>query len=199
MKKIFVLIGVVLLATSVFAQIKFGVKGGINVSNARYSQSMDYRVAPLFGCLAEFQINENVNFQSELVYSMEGATDTFYESFYGFSGNIEKTLKFTYLNLPLLLRYKLGKGFKLFGGAQIGFLLDAEEIDKVVGSSYDPWTQNLKDKMKSLNMSLCFGSSWETKSGIGIDARYNAGLTNTSKEDTELITNGFQFSLFQKF
>jgi len=199
MKRLILLITIGFLTTPVFSQIKFGVKGGINVSNARYSQSMDYRVAPLFGCLAEFQINENVNFQSELVYSKEGAEDEYDESFYGWSGKVKETLKVTYLNVPLLLRYKLGKGFKLLGGTQIGFLLEADQVLEFVNSSHDPEVKNLTDEMNSCNVSLCIGTSWEAKCGLGIDARYNGGLSNVSNQDTELILNGFQFSLFQKF
>lgn len=199
MNRFMILLAISLLSTSVIGQVKFGVKGGMNISNARYSQPMDYKVGPLFGCLAECSLNENVAFQAELVYSKEGAEDEYVESFYGWSGKIKETLKVTYLNVPLLLRYKLGKGFKLFGGTQIGFLLEADQVIEFVNSSYDPEVKNLTDEMNSCNVSLCFGTSWEAKCGLGFDARYNIGLSNVSNQDTELILNGFQFSLFQKF
>jgi hypothetical protein len=214
MKKTLLVIMLALFATSAFAQVKFGVKGGINLSSANIEmdgekESYDSKLGPLFGAFAEFQLSEKFAFMPELVYSMEGGkSDMKYsENWEGseVSISLEDDFKLNYLNLPLLFKFKVGNGIGLYAGPQIGFLLSAEYKYTMTASfegmsETDSETIDIKEDMKSTNVSLGFGASYETQMGLGLDARYNLGLSNIADDsDASMKTKGFQFSVFYKF
>ncbi|MFT3737483.1 MAG: porin family protein [Breznakibacter sp.] len=203
MKKFTFLFMWAVLGTIVFAQPKFGIKAGLNLSNLKgEDESMDARVAPLFGAFAEFGISDKLAFHPELVYSMEGAKDKYSEVEAGYDYSSEETIKLGYLNVPLLLKYKIGSGISVLAGPQVGFLLDAKSKWELSEDGENTsGTEDIKEYLKSTNFGLSFGAGWECEKGIGIDARYNLGLSNIydGEGDGEMKTKGFQIAVFYKF
>lgn len=197
MKRILMIAAMAVLATSAFAQIKWGVKAGINISNVKGDDSsMDSRVGPLFGGFAVVGINDKISFQPELLYSSEGATDEASNE----GMNAEETLTLDYLNIPLLFKYSLGKGFNLLAGPQIGILLSAEdEIKYSYMGEGETTTDNIKEYLDGTNLSFNFGGAWQAQSGFGVDVRYNLGLSNIAEEDGDMKTKGIQISAFYVF
>lgn len=136
--------------------IQFGIKGGLNFSSL-YGEAEYFETVTSFnfGFIAEIPIKENFSFQPELLYSGQGSSG---------GGN---TLDLSYLNLPLIGKYYVAKGFSLEAGPQIGYLSSA----KLNGSSV---TNNYKRMEVGVNV----GIGYKLDNGINFGVRYNFGLTN---------------------
>lgn len=159
MKKILVLaVFTVLGFANVTAQeIKFGVKAGLNFStvNGDHTEGIDYVTSQNIGLVSEIPLSEKFSFQPEVLYSRQG---------YSFGDNI---VELNYLNVPLMGKYYLAKGFSVEAGPQIGFLLSAknEKLD-------------VKDAFKKVDFGFNFGLGYKFQNGINFSARYNLGLTD---------------------
>ncbi len=115
MKKVLLVtaIAVLGLATVNAQEIKFGAKGGLNFASITGDNIDESGLTTgiHFGVLAEIPLSEKFSFQPELLYSSQA-------------------LNLNYLNIPLMGKYYLTKGFSLEVGPQIGFLLSAKNILK---------------------------------------------------------------------
>jgi hypothetical protein len=193
MKKLnaFVLALLVSLCVAAQEDPKFGLKGGLNVSTLNYSDATnaDWRTGFHLGGLAHIHITPSFSLQPEVYYSSQGGKipNPF--------GSGEMNLNLSYINVPVLLQYNFANGFRLQGGPQVGFLVGVS--DKV----NDVELHRLStDNFKSVDVSLPLGISYLGYSGLGVDARYNIGLTNISKSSTPTIKNSvFQVGAFYLF
>ncbi len=120
MKRIlFVMVVMAILGTTnVNAQdFKFGAKAGINLANLRGNgETTNSRTSIHFGLVAEYKLNEQFAIQPELLYSGQGAKER--GTLMG--TDIKVTLKFDYLNLPVMFKYYVTEGFSLQAGPQLG-------------------------------------------------------------------------------
>lgn len=180
-----------LLANSEAQQAHFGIKGGVNVSSFHYDNGGN-KLAPKVGfnagLLAHIHASKIWAIQPELLYSSEGGNETL------IGGNAKAKTNLGYLNVPVLLQYMAGNGFRIEGGPQIGFLLSAKS--KVNNSSTD-----IKNNYQSTSFSIPIGIGYITRSNLGVDARYVFGLSNISsiKNGTVIQSNVFQLGLFYQF
>ena len=154
MKKV-VLITVltVLGLTEVHAQkINFGAKAGLNIASITgdNTDNLDPITDFHFGIQAEISISEKFSFQPELLYSGQGSK-----------------VHLNYLNIPLMGKYYVSKGFSLEMGPQLGFLLSAKNDDT-----------DAKDAFKSLDFGVNFGIGYKLDNGLNFSARYNLGLSD---------------------
>lgn len=190
MKKMFLVLFAVGSAFFTQAQVQFGVKAGYNLSNITFSgsSSVDVKSKSDFsaGLLASIPLFSSFTLQPEVMYSGQGAAFTD-------SGSAKFNLG--YLNVPVLFKWQHASGFFAETGPQIGFLLSAKVKDG--GQSLD-----VKSSTESTDFSWAFGVGYKiSKINLGIDARYNLGLTNTEKDSgSETAKNSvFQFGLFYIF
>ena len=81
-------------------------------------------------------------------------------------------------------------GFRLEGGPQIGFLLNAKRKAGYVTVD--------DDGFKTTAFSIPLGVGYLTSSGVGLDARYVFGLSNINDSENGPIiqSNVFQLGLF---
>lgn len=185
MKKIFSIVATSLfMLLSVAAQeVHFGIKAGVNVSSVDITNGDDYnsKAGLHVGGLAHIHISQHFALQPELIYSMQG-------------GKVENVnLKLNYINIPLLAQYMINDGFRLQTGPQLGFLLSAK-------SKVGDVERSVKDDLSSIDFSWVFGAGYLFPSGVGIDARYNHGISNISDNTTYKSKNRvFQFGLFYQF
>jgi hypothetical protein len=174
-----------LLFTAKAQQADFGLKGGVNISNFHFNNNTttDSKVGLNIGVLAHIHASKTWALQPELLYSLEGAQQKI-------PGNSKITYNLNYLNVPILLQYLFSNGFRLEGGPQIGFLLDAK-------TKTDNVTLN-NNSFKSTAFSIPLGIGYLTSSGVGLDARYVFGLSNIndSKNGPTIQSNVFQLGLF---
>jgi hypothetical protein len=196
MKKIILLVVMVFAFGFVNAQDKenmsFGVKGGLNVSSITNADQDGVNSKSLIGFHAgffgEFMISDKFAIQPEVLYSTQGVK----LDFEGDKGD----LKLDYINIPVMAKYYVADTFSLELGPQIGFLVSAKA--KSGGVSED-----IKDQVKSTDVSLGFGASYYFAEKFMLGARYNLGLTQMQKDlatgESQSKNSVFQVSLGYKF
>lgn len=176
----------ILMTGSTFAQhTNFGFKAGLNSYNISNNSGSSYnsKLGLNIGMFGHIHLDKQLAFQPELVYSSQGAKYT--------NSGTETTINLDYINVPLLLQYMFENGFRLEAGPQVGFLVSAK-------SKTNNATTDIKSSIKGIDLGLAIGLGYvDTKSGFGVDARYNLGLSNINENTSTKATNvGFQFGVF---
>lgn len=189
MKKSILLVIAAISFTLIQAQVNFGVKAGLNLANATGSDATGSSTRANFhaGVLAQIPIVDALTVQPEAVYSAQGARVSFAD---GSGGTISGTHKLDYINVPVLFKYTSPSGFLVETGPQIGFLISAK-------ASVNGITENEKDNFKSTDFSWAFGIGFISLINIGIDARYNLGLTNIENSSNNGSTGTVKNSVIQ--
>jgi hypothetical protein len=104
-------------------------------------------------------------------------------------------LNYDFLNIPVLIRYKIPAGIFFETGLQIGILLSANE--RMNGNNFD-----LKNQTYSPDYAWVMGLGYQIPEGhFGLDLRYNLGLINILKNasDANVKNSVFQFGIFYTF
>lgn len=188
MKRIFILVLAVAGFATANAQLSFGGKAGLNLSTFAGEDADESKMKPGFhiGGLIQVPITESLIFQPELVFSTQGAK--FKEEYMGES--YEYKINTSYLNIPLLAKYQTASGFFGETGPQFGFLMSAKA--KGEGESED-----VKESFKKLDFAWAFGLGYKMENGLGINARYNLGLSNLPDDGEGKLKNSvFQVGVF---
>ena len=185
MKKLVVVV-VVMLSFIGFAQAQhtnFGVKAGYNSASVDIDPGDDYDAQSGFhvGALAHIHCGKYFAVQPELVFSTQGGED------------LNGDLDLKYINVPVLAQYMVSNGFRLQTGPQIGFLVSAQrEVNNV--------DTDVSDLYNTVDVSWAFGAGYVFSSGLGIDARFNLGLTDIREDNAFKAKNRvFQVGLFYQF
>ncbi len=178
MKKIVLsLVGILAFATTGIAQdrtFKFGVKAGVNLSDANLEKSKSFENVKSqnltgfhVGAVAEIFLSEKFSIQPEVMYSAQGNSikAVIDETKVDFKNKID------YLTVPVMLKYYVLGGLNLNAGPQVGF--NVKSTSGGVDSS---------DSLNTLDFGLNFGVGYESPIGLFVDARYNLGLTDVSKD-----------------
>jgi hypothetical protein len=153
-----------------FAQhFELGVKAGANISNFTGSSNAAEVKANTYigfhgGAFVSLFVGNNFAVQPEVSLSTQGAK---VES----TGTNKTDYKITYINVPVMLKYRFTGGFYLEAGPQIGFNVHS----RVAGTS--------EDFAKSTDFSIAGGLGYHSPIGLGIGARYNAGLSKLGNFD----------------
>ncbi len=208
-------------------EIKFGAKVGLNLSNLRgdYPTGIDEHNSKSgfhIGGFAEYEINDKFTLQPELLFSTQGNTYD-YKDYYGggsYYDGADYNLKLNYLNLPVILKYKIIEKLSIDFGPQIGYLMSAKTKIDVTEDSRDP-SQNYSVEIDMLNdgiynfggttvqgkasanrldFSLNLGASYDITEKIFLQGRYNFGLSTVDKNSTNgTSTNSWNMknSVFQ--
>ncbi len=172
MKKLFLLLLTGSSIAATHAQIKLGIKGGVNFSTINIVSTINSEdfgnVSTIagfhLGALASLPLISNFSLQPELFYSAQGAKST--------ELGVKANLNMNYLNFPVLVKYNHPTGFFAETGPQVGSLLAAK-------LKFAEFNEDEKSGFKSTDWSWVFGVGYFFKDlGLGIDARYNFGLSN---------------------
>jgi hypothetical protein len=172
------------------AQVQYGIKAGYNLATVTtspkqggLSSKSDFDA----GLFATIPLFTSCYLQPEVMYSGQGTmiNDTF----------VSGKMNLGYINVPVLFKYQHESGLFAETGPQVGFLLSAKET--AGGQTIDT-----KSNTQSVDFSWAFGIGYKLPMGLGIDARYNLGLTNIDKSSlsNETVKNSvFEFGLFYAF
>jgi len=162
---------VLLLASSAsFAQhFELGVKAGANISNFNgASNEAELKAKTLVGfhggAFVSLFVGNSFAIQPEVLVSTQGAK---VEN----TGTDKTDYKLTYINVPVMAKYRFTNGFYLEAGPQIGFNVHS----KVEGTG--------EDFAKSTDFSIAGGLGYHSPIGLGIGARYTAGLSKLGDFD----------------
>ena len=187
MKKVFFGMIALFAISAINAQqpVTFGLKGGLNIANLKLDNDADLeaRLGLHAGGVAHIHLNQNWAIQPELLYSAQG---------FGDIDNSDVKWKLDYVNVPVMVQYMFDNGFRLETGPQLGLLVNAKAE---AGNVED----DLKDVLKSTDVSWGFGLNYLSRSQIGVGARYNLGLTDISENNADVKNRVFQISLFYMF
>lgn len=178
MRNVFIVILLFVTSAGLYAQeTAFGLKGGLNLSTlnlkdpqASYNSKTGYHLGLfLRGKFDKVAIQPEV-----LLYTQ--------------NGNIESSIfgkaqeRFTYLTVPVIVKFYPIGGLNLQVGPQFGFLIAGErKYDSFFGSG----SKDIKDYYKSSDVSVSFGAGYDFGFGLSFDARYNLGV-----KDINNVANG---------
>jgi hypothetical protein len=171
MKKMLVVVCLLMTSYCNARDFKFGVKTGLNFSNV-VGDGSDGIINTRYylGGFFNTPISKIILFQPELLLSMQGSKlDTGRSS-------VDYKVNTTYLNIPLLLKIRLGdwNRIHLFAGPQVGFPLKSEEI-VTRGSRKE--INDITKFVNAVDFSLNLGFSFNVRKNLALDLRYNRGFS----------------------
>jgi hypothetical protein len=173
--------------------VAFGLKGGVNLSTFNLDDaeaSYDSRTGFHAGLFLRSKFNK-IAIQPELLLFTQNSDIR--SSAFGVAQD-----RFTYISIPLIIKFYPVAGFNFQVGPQFGFLIDGErEYDTVFGSG----STDITDHYKSSDVSLSLGAGYDFDFGLGLDFRYNLGMKdiNNAANGEEVKSRVFLISLGWNF
>lgn len=153
---------------------KYGVRAGMNISNLDFDPDADFknqhRNGLMIGFFGEFHLSQTVLLAPELQWSSEGAK--------------AEDIRVDYIQVPVLLKFKLGKKLHLGLGPQVGVKV-----------------HEFEDGFKNFGYSGVGGLEYKLSHQLFLDARYTYGLANVLDDDLgmEAKNSNIQFGFGFKF
>lgn len=177
MKKIFATFVLLLSIVAVNAQINYGAKGGLAVTTLA-GEGYNPKIGFHLGGFAQFSLKNSFSIQPEVYYAAQGA-----------NWEEDGQTALGYLNIPLLARYTTSSGFYAESGPQIGFMLSAHD-------TYKGESEDVKQYLNTTDFCWAFGAGYQLNSQLGINARYNLGLSKFWKnEKNSVLLVGVHYTL----
>lgn len=194
MRKAIICLSLIIIFSNAFSQeTGFGIKGGVNLTSLNVEDpeaSYDSRTGFHAGIFLRGKFDK-VGIQPEILFFTQ-------------NGDIRSSVfgtaqeSFTYLSIPVMLKFYPIGGLNLQVGPQFGFLIDGErKYDTFLGSG----TEDIKDHYKSSDISVSLGGGYDFGFGLGLDVRYNLGVKDINnaangepvKSRVFLISLGWNF------
>jgi Outer membrane protein beta-barrel domain len=165
---------------------QFGLKTGVNITNLKGDDAEGYEALARFygGAFVQLNLNRELSFQPEVLYSAQGGK---YEA-----GATTYRLRLNYLNIPLLIKYTSSSGFFGATGPQVGFLIGSKVKTGDI-------TVDAEDTFESTDVSWAFGLGYMFNGQVGLEGRYNLGLTKIVEDNSSEVQNSvFQVGIIYK-
>ncbi|WP_010251037.1 porin family protein [Myroides injenensis] len=168
--------------------LKYGGKIGFNQSIITGAEDTTGKSGFHIGAVLEVFVSERISIQPELVYSTQGAKlEGVFP--YSYSGKV----KMNYINIPVMAKFFVSRGFNIQVGPQIGFAVKTD-------MELEGQTADIGSVVNKVDFGFNFGLGYNFPSGVFLETRYNVGTTNVLKNVDKSNKNGtFQFSLGYKF
>ena len=178
-------------------ETKFGVKGGLNLTNLTGDvEGTSSLIGFHVGGFAEIKLTDKFAIQPELLFSTQGAKieETFFDESY------EYDTKLNYLNIPVLAKFYVTEAFSVEAGPQLGVLLSAKQDG-----------EDVKDFYKSVDFGFNVGAGYNFTENLSVGLRYTIGLSSVFDtpdsdelegfeiEDIDVKNSVFALSLGYKF
>ena len=182
MKKIVLIVVMACCMSQIEAQVRFGIKGGVNFENFNYKNAneeltIDNAVGWQLGALLQFQTSVGMAVQPELLYTVKKA-------------EVKDGLK----NEPNSIHY-FEIPFHLQWGFNLAFIRPYVMAGPYFGYAVQFSGDTFKSHIDRFDWGIGLGAGiefWKLQLG----ARYSWGLQNVScKEDFEIKNNTFTLSL----
>jgi hypothetical protein len=160
MKKLLIVAVAILFTTGAYAQGGAGIKAGVNFANQDITDiNTESRTGYHFGAFFELRATDNIIVQPEVLFSTHGSKITI--------SNTTEKVNLSYLNIPLLLKFRFLGIADVHLGPQFGVLSNAEYND-----------QDIDDQLKAIDFSLIAGAGINLPMGLIGGARYVYGLSD---------------------
>lgn len=136
---------------------QFGIKAGVNLVDIQDKLSDNgvthvSKIGFYLGAFMEFRRSVNFSMQPEVYYSAN-------------NNKIDENIGL--LHIPILLKYKLGNRFELYGGPESQFLLSVRGVNINKDKNY-----------KKFILAASAGFGFLISDEFTIDARYNLAISN---------------------
>ncbi|MBI2730754.1 MAG: PorT family protein [Sphingobacteriales bacterium] len=186
--------------TKIYSQINFGIKTGLNISNAKSINSDNNKARLGFngGVLSEIEFSKKFILRPELLYSVKGC------KFPATAVNTAGTLSLNYFSVPILGGYHLNNDFTILLGPEFNFLTKAN-------SKFDNSDHDVSSNFRKFDVAIDLGATYNLKSGLGVELRYSYGfkdlvdviytdqMGNVTGQGKEGSNRVLQIGLFYKF
>ena len=169
--------------------VGFGVKGGLNLASEMNDDgSTDSRAGIHIGAFLSCQLGNKVDFQPELLFSMQGSKYTLKST--------ECIEKLDYINVPLMFKIYVNKtrSLSIDVGPQFGYMVNAKLSSG--GIALDLF--DVINDINRFDASIGLGLSYLFNSGLDIYFRGTGGLTKIA-ESKEHKNSVFQLGIGYRF
>ena len=158
---------------------KFGIKGGLNLTNLSSDNFTDNHLKAGFnvGIFSKIPVTPGFSIQPELLYSLKGSK-TKYNNFVEGSG--EYRFNLGYVELPILAVVNLTKNFSIHLGGYGAYLTNANVKDVNNNGTIQSITDLNANDFNRWDFGLAGGLGFDIEN-FTIGARYNYGLTDIGK------------------
>ncbi len=158
---------------------KFGVKGGLNLSNLYVNNVKDenLKAGGNIGFYAKVPVTRGFSLQPEIMYSMKGAQENYNNVF----GSGKYRFDLDYLEVPFALVFNVVSNFNIHMGPYVAFLLSAKVKDVDQNGNITGVTELNKDNFQSVDYGLFGGLGFDV-GNVTLGARYNYGLQQIGKD-----------------
>lgn len=184
---------IIFCETAMAQETAFGLKAGLNLSSMNLDDpeaSYDSRTGYHAGVFLRGKFNKIAIQPELLLFTQRGEVTS------ATLGNYQNS--FTYLSIPVMLKFYPVAGLNFQVGPQFGILVDGEQkYQTLIGSG----TRDIKDSYKSSDVSISVGGGYDFGFGLGLDVRYNIGVMDINnaangepaKSRVFLISLGWNF------
>jgi hypothetical protein len=184
MKKIFMLaLGLFVGSTAVHAQgIKFGIKGGLNISDIIKDDgdnNFDTKTKTGFnaGVTLEIPLIAGLAFTPEVLYAQKGYKLTYT------TGEFTQTTNF--IDVPILASFKLGSSFNIVAGPQVSFLLSTKnKFESGIGTVEQTNVEDDSDRFKKSLVGGVIGFRYDVNQKFDIHGRYALDFQKNNENGT---------------
>ena len=153
---------------------KAGIKGGFNLSNLYVNNPNDdkARLGWHAGVFGQLFASEAFAIQPEVNFSTKGTGVTRIDAT---SVQFKSKFKLSYIDIPVLAVFKLGRVAEIHAGAYWAYLVDASvnNNDRIPNNQF---TSVARDNFDNWDFGLAGGIGFNLGEGAQLGARYNYGL-----------------------
>lgn len=171
--------------------LTYGAKAGLTLSTWTGSSvdGIGSRTGIYAGGFVNYKFSQRFALQPELLYSMQGAGET------PIVNNVRVDYTVDYITLPVMLKFYAAPRLNLEFGPQLALKVN----DKVKAKNTVTGVSATSDiDVRNVDFGLNAGLGYEFSMGLGIEARYNFGLSEVL-EGSNARTSVFSFGLSYRF
>ncbi|MBR5170326.1 MAG: PorT family protein [Muribaculaceae bacterium] len=176
-KKLITLLLAMLACMSASAQVKFGAKVGLDLTNF-WGKECGHQIVLNYqaGLLMEYKFHPHFGISPEVVFAAQGGQEKADDgSEMGGFIRSDKHYHTNYINVPVMFKYYPTQDFSIDFGPQVGFNV----YSKYTMGKHE--ATNYKDKTKAVDFGLGLGCTYDLDKNVFIQLRYTMGLTNAFK------------------
>lgn len=194
------------LSSVSFTQTQIGVKTGLNIASLNFSGNpFDSKLGFTGGAFFRYQFSEMFALQSEIYYTMKGATDKFeFLVDTTFSTNtVDLTISYNYLEVPVLvmLMIPIQDSYikpTISAGPFIGLNLTSK-VKRITNGESE---ENDQNDVRPIEFGLQFGGGIGFMVGrneLGLEFRYIFSLISIIDDGPDIKNNVINFNLYFGF
>ena len=186
-----------------YAQVSFGVRSGVNFSkwdgqdlqiiNDLLDKTDGYAYTKgtrgmHIGGYASIPISETFTFEPGIEYSKKGYSikGDFQIPVLKYLGiNARAQVQSHYIDMPLVIKANVYKGFNVYAGPQVSYLVRSTLNAKVgvLGITLFNRGFGITERFNKVDMGLTGGVGYQFDNGLNIQAGYDYGLSKLDKKD----------------